>query len=160
MGSCNGTTTPKDRLVGVDVSRGMVERCRASGQYNEVLLGSIQDILPGLSTYDHIVCLSVLHFLTAPELSLVLARCFQLARLSLTVSMDEVPNNQAQGPDIPAGLSMESFSHIDEAMAFGIPPGWQLVCRKRRLTCVSPLCGDRIHTTVLRYEKLKRSDIV
>ena len=160
MGSCNGTTTPKDRLVGVDVSRGMIERCRASGRYDEVLLGSIQDILPGLSTYDHIVCLSALHFLTAPELSLVLARCFQLARLSLTVSMDEVPNNQAQGPDIPAGLSMESFSHIDEAMAFGIPPGWQLVCRKRRLTCVSPLCGDRIHTTVLRYEKLKRSDIV
>ncbi|KAL8659568.1 MAG: hypothetical protein Q9226_000349 [Calogaya cf. arnoldii] len=150
MDPCNGRSVPNGSLMGVDVSRGMVEKCRKEGWYDEVLIGSLQDILPGLSKYDHIVCLSALHFMTAPELSLVLARCFQLAQVSLTVSIDEIPFNHIQGPP---GFFMESFSHVDEVIAFGVPPGWKLICQQRKLAWVSPLCGDRIHTTILRYEK-------
>ncbi|KAL8851025.1 MAG: hypothetical protein Q9221_004015 [Calogaya cf. arnoldii] len=149
---CTGRTVPDGSLMGVDVSRGMVDKCRQEGWYDEVLIGSLQDILPGLSNYDHIVCLSVLHFMTAPELSLVLARCFQLAQVSLTVSIDEMPIDHIQGP---TGFFMESFNHVDEVMAFGVPPRWKLVCQQRKLAWVSPLCGDRIHTTILRYEKQK-----
>lgn len=137
----------------MDVSRGMVERCRTSGQYDEVLLGSIQDISPGLSTYDHIICLSVLHFLSAPELSLVLARCFQLAQQSLTVSIEEIITISSQNPHGPAGLIVKGFNHLDEVIAFGVAPGWELARRKRKLACVSPLCGEQMHTTILRYEK-------
>ncbi|KAI4176565.1 MAG: hypothetical protein LQ343_000856 [Gyalolechia ehrenbergii] len=120
MDLCNGTNTSTSLLVGVDVSRGMVEKCRNEGSYDEVLIGSLQDILPGLSNHDHIVCLSVLHFMTAPELSLVLARSFQLAQVSLTVSIDEIPFNRIQ--DQP-GCFMENFSRVDEVVAFSIPPG-------------------------------------
>ena len=109
--------------------------------------------------FDHVVCLSTFHFFSAIDLSLVLARIFQLAAVSVTLTVDEITDAYNDNLDKIGDSHMHSFNHMPELenMDFG-PCGWILADRWRRIAWVSFHTGDEIYTNVLRFKRRNKQD--
>jgi SAM-dependent methyltransferase len=149
----NGT---HDRHVGVDISPEMAQASEEAG-YDQCYVGPIQEVIPRISEkFDHIVCYQAIHFVNTFELSLVLSRCFQLALKSVTIGIDEIPNEYNKRIRLlkpPANL-MTSINHIQEIRNFGVPRGWKLTLEERHFGWTSPNSGVEVYTTVFHYERL------
>lgn len=143
------------RHDGVDISPEMVRTCENAG-YNVTYLGPMQEVLPRISEqFDHIFCYQAIHFVSNFELSLVLARCFQLALKSVTIGIDEIPdeyNTRIRALKPPACF-LTSINHIQEIRNFGVPRGWQLVLEERHFGWKSPNSGVDVYTTLFHYER-------
>jgi hypothetical protein len=82
-----------NKLYGVDIAKGMLDICDKGDWYQELFVEPMQNFISKLTGgVDHIVSLSALHHLTPEELTFVLVRCFQLARKSITITVDEIPD--------------------------------------------------------------------
>ncbi|KAJ5904410.1 hypothetical protein N7504_006793 [Penicillium tannophilum] len=107
------------RLVGVDMSNKMLDICRQSAYYDELFH---RPILQFLAEYnepvDHVITLSALQHLAVQELSFVLARCFQIARQSVTISV--VKEDEA------GDASLFFLDHTEDVKSLGLPFGWKL----------------------------------
>lgn len=130
----SSTKSSDQRLTGVDMSNKMLDICRQSQYYNKVFH---RPILQFLAEYndpvDHVVSLFALQDLSVPEVSFVLARCFQLARKSVTISIG--------GKDESGNASPFFLDHTEDVKSLGLPFGWQLVSQ----------IEDQ--STLLRFEK-------
>ncbi|KAI9370356.1 hypothetical protein BJX61DRAFT_544728 [Aspergillus egyptiacus] len=138
--------------VGVDISPDMARVCKESG-YESCYVGPMQTVLPTIpDQFDHIFCYQAIHFVSSFELSLVLSRCFQLARKSVTIGIDEIPDeyNKKMTAFNP---SMTSINHVHEMRKFGIPCGWTLALEERHFGWRSPNVGVDVYTTIFHYER-------
>lgn len=128
--------------------------CLEHKVYEAVVLGPVQKILMVYQKpVDHIVCMGTLHFLSTYELSMVLSRSFQLARSSVTFSVDEIPPVYNDSLKAIGEQYMESLDHLAGVEAFGTPVGWKLVDRWRRFGWKSPTTGAEVYTSVFRFER-------
>ncbi|KFX89772.1 hypothetical protein V490_06815 [Pseudogymnoascus sp. VKM F-3557] len=144
----------KAKFIGVDISSKMRDVCLEHKAYEAVILGPVQKILMVYQKpVDHIVCMGTLHFLSTYELSMVLSRSFQLARSSVTFSVEEIPQVYNDSLKAIGEQHMESLDHLAGVEAFGTPVGWKLVDRWRRFGWKSPTTGAEVYTSVFRFER-------
>ncbi|VUC20436.1 unnamed protein product [Clonostachys rosea] len=151
-----GAEAKKARHVGIDISPEMA-RIAKQGGYDTVVVGPIQECLPKISEkFDHIMCYQAIHFINTCEVSLVLSRCFMLAQKTVTIGVDEVPDelNEKTKTLPPPMNSLSSINHLQEVEEFGVPKGWKLKSRERHFGWKSPSTGVEVYTTLFHYVKL------
>ncbi|OGM49537.1 hypothetical protein ABOM_001684 [Aspergillus bombycis] len=148
-------------VLGCDLSPKMVETCRATGFYDEVHIDRMQTCLLHSLDYgevDHIVCLSAIHFLSPEEFTFVLVLCFLVARRSITVSVDEIPDGYNEKLKALGDHHMHSTNHLANMELFGEPHGWTLVARQREFAWKSFTTGHEVWSTYYRFEKVEDDD--
>ncbi|KNG89678.1 hypothetical protein ANOM_002310 [Aspergillus nomiae NRRL 13137] len=120
------------RLIGVDVSSGMLNVCRQGGWYDDVIL---EDMLRFLAHYntpvDHVFCLSTLHFFSAEELDFILARCFLLAKRSIILTIDESFDSVRTHMKQNVSISGYFTNHVNNTKSFVLPRSWDLSSKTR-----------------------------
>lgn len=105
--------------------------------------------------FDHIVCMSGFQYLDGVTMSAVLVRMFQLARSSLTFTVDEIPEsyNAALNQEIEC---MRCHNNLQVVEGFGVPRGWRLASRKHDPNgWKSAKVGIVVPFTVFRFEALQ-----
>ena len=111
--------------VGVDISKKSLDICHKRSLYTELVHKRMEVYLAQRTqTVDHIFCVSVLQHLSMEELDFVLARCFQLAKQSITLVIDAnvaIPNDCM---DLMDGINKYSTDHSESIRTFAIPHGW------------------------------------
>ncbi|KAJ5185406.1 hypothetical protein N7491_006727 [Penicillium cf. griseofulvum] len=149
------------KFIGVDLSAQMRTECLRCGWYERVLVGPMQSVLTTfIEAADHIVCIGALHYLNSNELSLVLSRVFQLARCSVTFTIDEIPESYIAAQRARGREFMHGINHVDEVNAYGIPVGWELADHWRGLGWKSPTTGDDVYIHVFRFERLDETRVL
>ncbi|PKX94066.1 uncharacterized protein P174DRAFT_503862 [Aspergillus novofumigatus IBT 16806] len=143
------------RFIGVDLSPQMGTECLHHGWYERVLVGPIQHVLTEwVDPVDHIVCIGALHYLDTIELSLDLSRAFQLARESVTFTIDEIPESYIAAQRSRGREYMHGVNHVDEVAAFGVLVGWKSADHWKCLGWKSPTTGDDVYTNIFLFECL------
>jgi hypothetical protein len=137
----------------VDLSPLMAAKCEKEQNYDKVIIGAMQRIIPSMQPTDHIVSISSLHFLSVLDLNLVFMCCFRLARKSVTLMIDDIPDDYNKNLVEMGYDHMIGVNHVVEVEAFGVPRGWKLVDRWRDFGWQSPKTKNDVFTTVFRFEK-------
>lgn len=147
-------TDPFNRLYGVDISEGMLDKCYKGDCYQDLFVEPMQRFISKVTAgVDHIVSVSALHHLTPEELSFVLVRCFQLAKKSITLSIDEIPDKYNQVLRSRGLPHMHSNDHVKNVKAMGEPDGWRLSYLRRQFGWKSPATGVQVYVTVFHFER-------
>ncbi|KAK2606443.1 hypothetical protein QQS21_003136 [Conoideocrella luteorostrata] len=145
------------RLLGCDISAGMLEICSQAGFYDDVHMDSMETFLLSPDRYansvDHIVCFSAIHFLRPELFSFILVLCFIVANKSITLSVDEIPDEFNEVVTKKGLGHMHSTNHLSSMKAFGEPKGWHLVRSERQFSWKSPHTGVEVYTTYFRFER-------
>ncbi|KAK6354353.1 hypothetical protein TWF730_008761 [Orbilia blumenaviensis] len=150
----HGNPQNLSRFIGMDVSLEMKTECLRHGQYECVFVGPMQRLLVAYADpADHIVCFGALHYLDVNELSMVLSRAFQLARLSVTFTIDEIPDSYKEAQSLRGSGYMAGSNHLSEIESYGTPVGWRKVDRSRNMGWVSPTTGVEVYTSIFRFER-------
>ncbi|KAG6256289.1 hypothetical protein E4U24_005744 [Claviceps purpurea] len=158
----NGTKETKGnyRLLGCDISSGMLDVCRETGLYDSVHQATMHSTLMNLTEpIDHVVCSSALQHIEPEMFSFVMVLVFLRASKSITLSVEEIPDvyneNLIKTGHIKAGSMAPSSNHVGAMEAFGVPEGlgWRLVSKERVFSWASPKTGDRINSTYFRFER-------
>ncbi|RLL95664.1 hypothetical protein CFD26_104968 [Aspergillus turcosus] len=149
------------RLPGFDITSRMGDICRSTGLYEHVHIESMEAALLNCHRFadsvDHIVCFSALHFLRPEIFTFVLVLCFTLAKRSVSISIDEIPDVYNENLEKKGFGSMHSFNHLDSMLAFGEPPNWRLTKSTRQYSWTSPVTRDEIYTTYFRFDRIGES---
>ncbi|KAF3910647.1 hypothetical protein ABW21_db0205489 [Orbilia brochopaga] len=144
------------KFIGVDISASMRTECLQNGWYDKVIVGPIQRVLMAwVDPVDHIICIGALHYLNVDELYLALSRAFQLAKFSVTFTIDEIPESYNTAQTRAGRAHMSGYNHIEAVDAYGIPTGWTIADRWRRLGWNSPTTGDEVYTNVFIFERIQ-----
>ncbi|KAL8726325.1 MAG: hypothetical protein Q9181_006093 [Wetmoreana brouardii] len=143
-------------LTGIDISALMADESKRHG-YTTVHISSLPRILPQLParSADHVISISTLHLLSTFDLSLVLFQSFQIAEKSVTLHLDEIPeeyNNKLREAGEPH-CGMVAHNHIGFMGEFGTPVGWVEVGRWRAWSWRSNFIECGVWCTVLRFER-------
>ncbi|KAG5973413.1 hypothetical protein E4U58_005146 [Claviceps cyperi] len=146
-------TKEKYRLLGCDISSGMLDVCRETALYDSLHHATMHSTLMNLSEpIDHVVCSSALQHIEPEMFSFIMVLLFFRASKSITLSVEEIPDvyneNLVKAGHIKAGSMASSSHHMVAIGVFGVPEG--LV-----FSWASPKTGDRIYST---YYRLERSD--
>ncbi|KAG5974523.1 hypothetical protein E4U56_004645 [Claviceps arundinis] len=174
----NGTDGTKEtkriyRLLGCDISSGMLDICREKGFYDSLDQTDMHSALMNLTTsIDHMVCFSARQHIEPEMFSFIMVLLFVRARTSITLSVEDIPSvykdfpyvhneqltkqfDKAIKAGIKAGLMTPNNNHTGAMEAFGVPEGlgWQLVSKERAFCEVSPVTGDLLYTTWFRFER-------
>ena len=122
--------------------------------YKEVVIGPLQEVIMDTNEhFDHIACLSALQYVDEVTLSAVLARMFQLARSSITFTVDEIPESYNSALK---QTCMRANNHLQVVEGFGVPRGWRLAHRKQDPNgWKSPNTGIVVAVTIFRFEALQ-----
>ncbi|KAL3692726.1 hypothetical protein R1sor_006377 [Riccia sorocarpa] len=160
-------TGGKSRMLGIDVSKGMVKLAQEDPEgplYDDIHIGPMQDVLSHLTgPYDHIVSLSTLHFIPPLQLSVVLARFFQLARKSVTFTVDtltESYNKHLEERGVPEMCGWDHTAKVEKFVKH-LPPGWKIVeGHGLGLKWKSHHTEDVIQMLVYRFEKVDGEEAV
>ncbi|KAE8414205.1 hypothetical protein BDV36DRAFT_286357 [Aspergillus pseudocaelatus] len=120
---------PRNRithLTGVDISKPSLD-IQETNTYSVLIHDRMERFLAKqASMFDHIFCISALQFLPMEELDFVLARCFQLARCSITIVIDDLQMSRKYNPETLAHLKAFSMDHSENIKTFQIQHGWRL----------------------------------
>ena len=153
--SSSPITPKKNVLVGIEISEAMVQAGNTTALYDYIHLGPMQAVLPKLERrFDHVVSLSSLHFIDTVTLSLVLNRMFEIAEKSVTVTVDDIPDVYNENLVKRGHEHMQGWNHTKEVKEFGVPKGWKVVQREWVFAWMSPMTGDKVYTTVWRWERV------
>ena len=141
-------------IVGNDISPGMVRNNPRPEVYKEVIIGPLQEVIMDTNEhFDHIACMSAFCFLDEVTLSAVLVRMFQVARSSVTFTVEEIP--ESYNPAMKQTYNVISNNHLQVVEGFGVPRGWRLAYRKRDDGWKSPTTGIQVAVTIFRFEALQ-----
>ncbi|KAG6138194.1 hypothetical protein E4U28_004293 [Claviceps purpurea] len=161
----NGTDGTKEtkgiyRLLGCDISSGMLDICRETGFYDSLHQTAMHSALMNLTEpIDHVVCSSALQHIEPEMFSFIMVLIFVRASKSITLSVEDIPDayneKLLKAGHIKAGSMALSSNHLGAMEAFGVPEGlgWQLVSKERVFSWASPKTGDRIYATWFRFER-------
>ncbi|KAK8096449.1 ATP-grasp fold- subdomain 1 [Apiospora kogelbergensis] len=146
------------RLIGFDISPRMLDICRSTGLYDATHIDSMESTLAYYHCYaksvDHVVCFSAVHFLRSEMFAFVLVLCFTLANKSITISVDDIPDQYNENLKQRGYGFMYSTNHIANMKSFGEPPGWRLTKGERQYSWTSPATGDDVYTTYFRFDRI------
>ncbi|PKX90427.1 uncharacterized protein P174DRAFT_377773 [Aspergillus novofumigatus IBT 16806] len=154
-------TSASSRLLGFGISTQMGDICRSSGVYEAVHIESMEQALLSRDRFavgvDHIVCFAAIHFLRPEVFAFVLVLCFTLARKSITIGVDEIPDVYNEKLEQMNAGHMHAWNHLAPMLAFGEPPNWQLTKSTRQYSRTSIGTGDEIYTTYFRFDRIGES---
>ncbi|KAL4999819.1 hypothetical protein BDV10DRAFT_200493 [Aspergillus recurvatus] len=155
--SANSKPT-NSHLLGFDISSQMLEVCRKSGVYDHTHIESMEGALVNCHHYadsiDHIVCFTALHFLRPEVFTFFLVLCFALANKSITISVDEIPDQYNEHLVEMNLRHMHSFNHIAKMERFANVPGWKMTRGERQFSWLSPKTAVEVYTTYFRFERV------
>ncbi|KAL4985302.1 hypothetical protein BDW68DRAFT_165384, partial [Aspergillus falconensis] len=158
------TKHTKTRLLGFDIAPQMLEICRKFGVYDNTHIDSMEGALVNGHHYadsiDHIVCFSALHFLCPELFTFFLVLCFTLAHKSITISVDEIPDQYNEHLTKMNLEYMHSNNHVAKMEQFANVPGWKMTRGERQFSWSSPKTGDEVYTTYFRFDRLEESRTV
>ncbi|KAF3310791.1 hypothetical protein TWF173_009268 [Orbilia oligospora] len=146
-------------ITGIELSKGMAEMCQKTGVYNKVHIGPAQSLITSIGSFDHIVSFSVLYFLTPEDFTMTMVRAFQLARKSLTVGLDEIPESYTNkliemGPPHSHMIGHNHLPIMEKMFCDTPPAGWKLVDKHRQWGWKSPIAGSEVYVTLYSFERL------
>ncbi|KAK6528133.1 hypothetical protein TWF281_009384 [Arthrobotrys megalospora] len=145
-------------ITGIELSKGMAELCQKTGVYAKVHVGPVQSIIPTVGSFDHIVSFSMLYFLTPEDFTMTMVRAFQLARKSLVVCLDEIPEAYTNkliemGPPHSSMLGHNHIPLVEKMFCDKPPAGWKLADKYRQWGWKSPVAGSEVYVTVYSFER-------
>ncbi|KAH7929947.1 glutathione synthetase ATP-binding domain-like protein [Leucogyrophana mollusca] len=141
-------------LTGVDISPAMLASPTIRAHYSTVLVSPMQEAAMTLEDFDHVVVFGCLHFLDPTIFSAVLSRLFFVARRSITISVEDIPERYNDHlRKIGYGV-MYSWNHTKAVRDFGVPQNWRVAYDQRFDAWDSPKTGDKVFATILRYERV------
>lgn len=109
---------------------------------------------------DHVVCFYALQFLDIVDLDFILTFAFLTTAMSVTFSIDEVPDDYNKALRQSGQEHMVQNNHLKAVEEFGIPQGWELAFKKRFFAWKSWHTGHDVYTTVFRFERRKTASLV
>ncbi|KAJ5563922.1 hypothetical protein N7513_000164 [Penicillium frequentans] len=114
-------------LVGVDISNKRLDVCHREGGYCDLIHKRMESFLATRTeSVDHIFCGSALEFLPMEEMDFVLARCFQLARCSITIVIENPETSQKYKSALWNAVHKYTMDHSKSIRTFQIQRGWSL----------------------------------
>ncbi|KAF8736281.1 hypothetical protein AX14_000500 [Amanita brunnescens Koide BX004] len=152
--SHNNTTT----LTGIELSKGMVEKCQETGLYNQIYHGSIQTLFPSIGPFDHIISFATLCYTSPEDFSLIMTRSFQLARKSIAVTIDEITdayNQRLREKDDPNMTGHNHKAEMEKTFCNPPPAGWKLSETFRQFGWSSPHVQSDIYVTAYIFERVE-----
>ncbi|KAG6161534.1 hypothetical protein E4U11_003377 [Claviceps purpurea] len=161
----NGTDGTKEtkgiyRLLGCDISSGMLNICRDTGFYDSLDQTAMHSALMNLTEpIDHVVCSSALQYIEPEMFSFIMVLLFVRASKSITLSVEDIPGVYTEHVrkvfHIKAGTMPLQSNHLGAMEAFGVPEGlgWQLVSKERMFSWDFLGTGDRSSTAWFRFER-------
>jgi hypothetical protein len=125
--------------------------------YSQLITGRLQDILPGASkffarNFDHVVPLFSLQSVDKLDIALVISAMFFQARRSVTITIDEIPDDYNEDLRKRGDTHMVQTNHIATMSRFEPAFGWRLVQKRRTLAWTFPHIGVGVYATILRWE--------
>ncbi|KAJ5901280.1 hypothetical protein N7504_007273 [Penicillium tannophilum] len=114
-------------LVGVDISNKRLDICHREGGYCDLIHKRMESFLATRTeSVDHIFCGSALEFLPMEEMDFVLARCFQLARCSITIVIENPETSQKYNSTPWDAVHKYTMDHSESIRTFQIQRGWSM----------------------------------
>lgn len=114
-------------LVGIDISNKRLDICHREGGYCDLIHKRMESFLATRTeSVDHIFCGSALEFLPMEEMDFVLARCFQLARCSITVVIENPETSQKYNSTPWNAVQKYTMDHSESIRTFQIQRGWSM----------------------------------
>lgn len=146
---------PKSRsqLYGIDVSPEMAGRAVA---YAKVHIGLLENVMLDQERmaggFDHVLAVGVFPYVEHGHFKLVLGRCFDLARKSVTLTVEKIEESFKENSVAldPANII---FNHVQIVKEFGAPGGWKLVWKREDYLWISPSTQDPVYGVTFRWER-------
>ncbi|KAH7928567.1 hypothetical protein BV22DRAFT_1044515 [Leucogyrophana mollusca] len=107
-----------------------------------------------LEGFDHVVVFGCLHFLDPTIFSAFLSRLFFVARRSIIISVEDIPERYNNHLRKMGYGFMYSWNHTKAVRDFGVPMNWRVAYDQRFDAWDSPKTGDKVFATILRYERV------
>ncbi|KAF9899679.1 hypothetical protein EC991_008448 [Linnemannia zychae] len=136
-------------LTGIDISPKMVAQAT---HYNKVYLGEMQNIIPFVGNFDHVVSFGALHFLQKETFLNVLNKCFAQSRESITLGIEEISDEFNKRLAEMGKDHLHTYNNTSVIDSYAIPKGWHLVHKHRDFFWKSPSTGDEVYGTAYRFE--------
>ncbi|KAF9207437.1 hypothetical protein BGZ59_011140 [Podila verticillata] len=140
-------------MTGIDISPKMVAQAK---HYKKVYLGEMQNIIPFVGNFDHVVSFGALHFLHKEEFVNVLDRCFAQSRHSITVGIEGVSDDFNKRLTEIGKEHLHTYDHTPIIDSYSIPEGWRLVHKQREFFWKSPSTEDELYVTTYRFEAFEQ----
>ncbi|KAF9938216.1 hypothetical protein BGZ65_000200 [Modicella reniformis] len=134
-------------MTGIDISPKMATQAK---HYKRVYLGELQNILPFVGNFDHVVSFGVLYFLQKEVFVSMLDRCFAQSRHSVTMGIEDISDEFNKRLNENGKQSLHDHTPIMDS--YTIPLGWRLVHKQRAFFWTSPSTGDEVYGTAFRFE--------
>jgi SAM-dependent methyltransferase len=124
-------TDPRSKItemVGIDISNKSLDICGQNMAYTERVHQRMEVYLARRTqTVDHIFSVSALQHLSTEELDFVLARCFQLAKQSITLVLDPAMNSRNSSLGLANGINKYTTDHSENIRNFVVPQHWAIL---------------------------------
>lgn len=141
-------------ISGIDISPGMVDSDSIRKYYKGLVqIGSIQELVMTAGEFNHISCFSAFQYLDSITFTAVLSRMFMLARNSVTVEVDDLPESYIIEMEKHTGNRIRNSNNVSALRRFGTPPGWKKVRDDYVPVYNSPHFNISVSGYVLRFER-------
>jgi D-alanine-D-alanine ligase-like ATP-grasp enzyme/ubiquinone/menaquinone biosynthesis C-methylase UbiE len=139
-------------ITGVDISPKMMEKTN----YDENYVGEIQNIPEKLEGryFDHIICISVLHFLNNTVFEVMLMKMFKMATKSITISVENIPSKYNETLIKLGHECVYSHNNINVFDNVIVPRDWKLTYAERKFMWHSPATEDDIFGKLIIFQRV------
>ncbi|KAF9274338.1 hypothetical protein BGZ88_003105 [Linnemannia elongata] len=140
-------------LTGIDISPKMVAHAK---HYEKVYLGEMQNIMPFVGNFDHVVSFGALLFLKKEMFLNVMDRYFAQSRHSITVGIEDISDEFNKHLAEMGKEQLHTYNNTPIIDFYTIPEGWRLVHKQRDFFWTSPSTGDEVYGTAYRFETFEK----
>ncbi|MEZ4156491.1 MAG: class I SAM-dependent methyltransferase [Candidatus Paceibacterota bacterium] len=138
-------------LTGVDISPGMAQQAIKAG-YEKVILGRIEEAVEQEGSYDHIVSLSALYYVSKEDIEKVILSILAKAKKTATLSFEEITKEFSETVrQVVGDIPLES--HVGALKELNLPKGWSVVEDVMQGAWTSPRVGQRINAEMVMLKK-------
>ncbi|KAF9577581.1 hypothetical protein BGW38_007121 [Lunasporangiospora selenospora] len=136
-------------MTGIDISPKMAAQAK---HYKKVYLGEMQNMVPFVGRFDHVVSFGALLFLQKEVFIQTLDNCFALSRYSITVGIEDISDEFNRHLTAMGKEHLHAYDNTLTTDSYTVPEGWHLVHRQRDFFWTSISTGDEIYGTTFRFE--------
>ncbi|CAF3572513.1 unnamed protein product [Rotaria sp. Silwood1] len=142
-------------FTGVDLSHKMTEQTTL---YSKIYIGPMENIIYNIDDrkFDHIISYGCLLFLNNAVFKETLSRMFEIAKRSITITVEEIPDEYNEILIKKGHETIYSYNNKCVIDGFDVPDQWVLAYSKRGHMWSSPLTGVDIYGSVIRFENCSK----
>jgi hypothetical protein len=125
-----------------------------------VHIAPLEDFVMGQNDqFDHVACVNGTQYLTPVFFNAVLARMFMLARRSVTLNVDNQPQEHLSIVNTRAGEAASIFNNTPTMARFEVPQGWKKVLDQEQLLFRSRTSGCDVRGRYYRFERIEKGGV-